>query len=146
VDETFIAVPAQVLADVVADPSRWRRWWPDLELTVFMDRGVAGQRWSMVGALVGSSEIWLEPALDGTTLHYYLRGTPAGADRTTGVDLPDSPAGWRRADAIRRRRALDWKRHVWAVKDELEGGRRAGEPVTPAAAGSATAHGDPGHQ
>lgn len=143
VDETFIAAPPQVLAPVVADPARWRQWWPDLDLTVFMDRGLAGQRWSMVGALVGSCEIWLEPALDGTTVHYYLRGAPtAESDPTAAVELPDTPAGWRRADRFRRERALAWKRHIWALKDELEGARRPGDPATPqpdAPAAAATA-------
>ncbi|MDQ1247193.1 MAG: hypothetical protein QG597_1563 [Actinomycetota bacterium] len=139
-DETFIAVAPEVLAPIIADPARWPQWWPDLQLTVFMDRGIAGQRWSMVGAMVGSAEIWLEPALDGTTVHFYLRGAPTGPDRATADDLPDTPAGWRRADAIRRRRALDWKRHVWALKDELEGDRPPGFPAPPPDAPAATAH------
>lgn len=129
VDETFIAAPPAALAPVIADPQRWREWWPDLQLTVFMDRGVAGQRWSMVGALVGSCEIWLEPMLDGTCVHYYLRGLPTSGDATTGTELPDDPAGWRRAARLRRARALAWKQHIWALKDEMEGRRRPGEPV-----------------
>lgn len=129
VDETFITVAPAVLAPVVADPARWREWWPDLQLTVFMDRGVSGQRWSMTGALFGSCEIWLEPMLDGTCVHYYLRGSPTDGDPKVGIELPDTPAGWRRADVIRRRRALDWKRHVWALKDELESGRAPGQPA-----------------
>lgn len=130
VDETFIAAPPALLAEVVADPQRWRAWWPDLQLTVFMDRGLAGQRWSMTGALFGSCEIWLEPMLDGTCVHYYLRGDPTDRDPTVGVELPDSPAGWRRADALRRDRALAWKQHVWDLKDELESDRRPGEPAS----------------
>lgn len=129
VDETYIAAAPEVVAPVVADPQRWRLWWPDLQLTVFMDRGVAGQRWSMVGALVGSCEIWLEPMLDGTCVHYYLRGLPTAGDPTTGVELPDDPAGWRKAARLRRARALDWKKHIWALKDELEGPRRPGDPI-----------------
>jgi hypothetical protein len=136
VDETFIAAPPEVLAPIIADPARWRQWWPDLTLTVFMDRGLAGQRWSMTGSLFGSAEIWLEPALDGTTVHYYLRGAPTGANPAAAVDLPDTPAGWRRADRIRRRRALEWKRHVWALKDELEGDRAPGSPPAGVSAAS----------
>lgn len=149
VDETFLAVPPQTLAPLVADSQRWRQWWPDLELTVFMDRGVAGQRWSITGALVGSAEIWLEPMLDGTCLHYYLRGTPtADGDPRTGVELPDTPSGWRRADRLRRARALRWKQQVWALKDELEGDRTVGGPATAAVdpAGAATAQSGPAAQ
>lgn len=128
VDETFIAVPPETLAEVVADPARWQLWWPDLQLRVFMDRQLAGQRWSMTGALLGSCEIWLQPMLDGTCVHYYLRGNPCHGDPPVEHELPDTPAGWRKADAIRRHRALAWKRHIWALKDELEGDRKPGQP------------------
>lgn len=129
VDETFIAAPAASLAPIVADPQRWHQWWPDLALTVFMDRGDAGQRWSMTGALIGSCEIWLEPVADGTLVHYYLRGEPAAADGRSPQPFPDDHRGWRAADRVRRRRALAWKRQIWALKDEVEGGRRPGEPA-----------------
>lgn len=127
VDETFIVVERSPLAAVVSDPGRWRRWWPDLDLVVFMDRGLDGVRWSMTGSLVGSCEIWLEPALDGVLLHYYLRGELTGSSSTAIRPLPDSPKGWRVAARERRRRALTWKGHAWALKDELEAGRRPGE-------------------
>lgn len=128
VDETFIAAPPEQLAPIVADPARWREWWPDLQLTVFMDRGVAGQRWSVTGALVGSCEIWLEPVLDGTLVHHYLRATPSGNNPHEAEPLPDTPAGWRRAARLREERAKSWKRHIWALKDELEPERAAGMP------------------
>ncbi len=51
----------------------WHPWWPELQLSIFMDRGDKGVRWSISGALVGSSEIWLEPFADGVIVHYYLR-------------------------------------------------------------------------
>ena len=123
VDETFVAAdPARVVA-VVADPTSWLRWWPDLELTVFMDRGSQGLRWNVRGALHGSSEIWVEPVGDGAVLHYYLRAEPAAGP------LPDTVPGRRAADRARRSRAVRWKRHTWELKDLLEGARRPGTPA-----------------
>jgi hypothetical protein len=125
VDETFVVAAPEVVADVVHDPARWRTWWPDLDLTVFMDRGAAGIRWSVTGALSGSTELWLEPVGDGVVVHYFLR---AG-------DGPSAPGGagaarrsQRAADRMRRRRSVAWKRCVNALKDELEAGRPPGEP------------------
>ncbi len=115
VDETYVVADRQVLAAVVADRARWHQWWPELTLSVFMDRGVDGIRWSISGALVGSSEIWLEQVGDGVLLHYYLRADPA---------LP----GRRQIDILRHRHAMAWKRSAWALKDELEGDRRPGDP------------------
>lgn len=128
VDETFIVAPIAVLAEVVADPQYHQRWWPDLRLTVFMDRGLQGQRWSITGALVGSLEIWLEEYADGCIVHHYLRGEPT-SDGRTADPWPDTPAGWRKAAAARAQRAKAWKRDIWALKAELEAGRPAG--VTP---------------
>ena len=125
VDETFIVVQPQVLAGVVADPASWARWWPDLRLTVFMDRGVTGQRWSMTGALVGSLEIWIEPFADGCIVHHYLRGEPSD-DGLTPAPWPDTPKGWRAAAKERARRATAWKRTVWELKREVEQQRPAG--------------------
>ena len=125
VDETFIVAPPERVAQVVADPQRWRHWWPDLRLTVFMDRGLQGQRWSTTGALVGSAEIWIEPFADGCIVHHYLRAEPS-RDGRVPQPWPDTPGGWRRAAAERDRRARAWKRVVWALKDELEGDRPAG--------------------
>jgi hypothetical protein len=128
VDETFVVADRAAIAAVVADPDRWRRWWPDLDVTVFMDRGADGMRWSARGAWVGSVEIWLEAQGDGVLLHHYQRLDPVdprtGAPRPEPVDL----TGLRRAAHERDRRARSWKRHVWALKDELEAGRSAGEP------------------
>lgn len=108
-DDTFVAAPPAVLARSVADPARWRQWWPDLSLTVTRDRGSRGLQWTVSGALSGTAEIWLEPYGDGTVVHFYLR---AGLDN--------------RARAVR---ALAWKRSVHALKDELEQGRAPGTPV-----------------
>lgn len=127
VDETYFCVPPQSLAPIVADPERWRQWWPELVLTVFMDRGPQGQRWSIAGDLVGSSEIWLEAVGEGTLVHYYLRAdeTEPGSP-TVARPTEQTPAGWRRAAKIRARHAKSWKRIVWSLKDEVEGDRRPG--------------------
>jgi hypothetical protein len=127
VDETFIAAPPEVVAAAVARPERWREWWPDLVLTVFMDRGRQGLRWNVAGGLHGSSELWLEPVADGVLVHYYLRADPPVPP---GSGSPGRSA--RRARRLREGRARAWKRSVWALKDELEAGRAPG--------GAAAAH------
>ena len=121
IDETFVVCDPEVAAAVVHDPHRWRSWWPDLDLVVFMDRGPLGVRWSAVGDPRGSVEIWLEAVGDGVMLHHYLRLDPANA-------TPVSTRVIRRGVRERQRRARAWKQQVWALKDELEAGRRAGEP------------------
>jgi hypothetical protein len=127
VDETFVVADRAVLAAVVADPARWRAWWPDLALTVFMDRGLDGIRWSAAGAWTGSLEIWLEQVGDGVLVHHYARLDPVGRDGLPRPE-PTDPAGWRRAARARAARARAWKRTVWALKDDLEQGRPVGEP------------------
>lgn len=114
VDETFIAVAPAVVAAAVGQRSRWRTWWPDLRLEVQDDRGPAGQRWRVSGAMTGSMEVWLEPVLDGTVLHYFLRAESA-----------DLSAG-QLVGAIRRRR-MGVKSMAFGLKAELEAGRPAGE-------------------
>lgn len=127
VDETFIVAPPARLAAIVADRERWRAWWPDLHLDVFMDRGEQGLRWTITGALVGSAEVWLEPFGDGAIVHYYLRADPTVPRSSTEArQLPDSPRGRRAADRLRRSHALAWKTTVWALKAELEAEREAG--------------------
>jgi hypothetical protein len=129
VDETFIAASPATLAEVVHDEKRWAQWWPDLTLQVFMDRGPLGIRWSATGDPRGSIEIWLEPVADGVLVHHYVRLDPL--DRSTGQPRPEptDAAGWRKAARLRADRARQWKLHVWALKDELEAGRRPGTPV-----------------
>jgi len=136
VDETFIVADRAVLATLVADPARWQQWWPDLTLTVFMDRGLDGIRWSATGSWVGSLEIWLEEVGDGVLMHHYARLDPV--DPATGGPrpLPTDPGGWRQAARARARRARAWKRDVWALKDQLEAARPVGTP-------RAVAHADP---
>jgi hypothetical protein len=112
IDETWIRAPLLTVADIVADPSNWHRWWPDLDLDVDELRGVLGVRWwvrpSGVPPLAGSMEIWLESSADGVILHYFLRLDPVSALR---------PAQVRR---VRRRLELASKRNFFALKDELE--------------------------
>jgi hypothetical protein len=85
-------------------------------------------RWTVTGALVGSSEIWLEPVGDGTVVHYYLRadltrrGMPA-----TPVTGPPGRLG-RLGRRTARAYAVAFKRRLNALKDELEGGRLPGVP------------------
>lgn len=116
VDETFIVVPPDVVATAFADPATWRRFWPDLDLEVYADRGDEGLRWTVRGALVGTMEVWLEPKLDGTLLHYFLR-----------ADLP----GDHKPTRIRReieRRQLAAKAVAFELKTVLEDGRPPGCP------------------
>ena len=126
VDETFVVVDRARIAAVVADPQRWDQWWPDLRLTVFMDRRLDGIRWSVSGRWIGSLEIWLEAVGDGVLVHHYARLDPVdpstGGPRPLPTDLP----GWRRAARARSARARAWKRTVWSLKDELEAGRPVG--------------------
>lgn len=115
VDETFIAVPPSTVAAAFADPRSWSLYWPDLVLAVYTDRGVEGLRWTVRGALVGTMEVWLEPVLDGTLLHYFLRADPTGSPRS---------ARELRAEYGRRARAA--KAIGLGLKETLEDGRPPG--------------------
>jgi hypothetical protein len=122
VDETFIAVPPGSVAAAFADPRSWQRYWPDLVLEVYRDRGDEGLRWTVRGALVGTMEIWLEPILDGTLVHYFLRATPADS---TGRLRRMRPRELRR-EFDRRARAA--KGIALGLKEILEDGREPGIP------------------
>jgi hypothetical protein len=113
IDETFLAVPAATVAAAFADPGAWRRFWPDLDLAVYADRGVEGVRWTVRGALVGTMEVWLEPMLDGTILHYFLR-----------ADFPPGVTGRSLKEIARRQQAA--KAVALDLKFVLEDGRRPG--------------------
>jgi len=128
-DETFIVAARGDLAAIVHDPRRWQEWWPDLELVVFMDRGLDGIRWSAVGNPAGSVEIWLEPVLDGVLVHHYVRLDPAA------VAAESSSRTEHRAARMRKRYATAWKQSVWALKDALEGDRVVGAPRSVAGSG-----------
>ena len=114
-DQTFVAAPAAAVAAYVADRSRWAQWWPDLVLSVRENRGPAGIRWSVAGALHGTMEIWLEPMLDGVILHYFVHAEPAARSGDPAADV--------------HRRRIVGKRVSFGAKQILEQGRAAGEPA-----------------
>ncbi len=116
-DQGFIAVPPEMVAPLIADRASWRRWWPDLALTVREDRGPKGVRWTIAGPLTGTMEIWLTPSLDGTMLHYFMHAEPTAA-ASSGTDLLAMNRAWREAG----------KRMNFEVKAILEAGRAPGEP------------------
>ena len=118
VDETFLVVSPKSLASVFAEPATWRKYWPDLDLEVYLDRGAAGLRWTVQGALTGTMEVWLEPMLDGTLLHYFLRADfPEGVQRTP-----------RQVQRERQSRQIAAKQVALDLKAILEDGRPAGVP------------------
>lgn len=123
VDETVIVVSRGTLATVVADRARWLGWWPGLEATVVVDRGLDGLQWRLDGGLVGRAEVALMPVREGVLLRYVFAADPAApGSRTRPRRLPDSPHGRRELAALHRRHALAWKAAVWSLKDELEAG------------------------
>jgi hypothetical protein len=117
VDETFVSAAPSAVAGLAHDPDRWASWWPGLTLTTFMDREVLGRRWSAFDHdWAGSIELWLEPVADGVLIHHYVR-----LDPTAGRSVPGHQVHRRRARMAKR-----WKAQVFALKDELEAGRRPG--------------------
>jgi hypothetical protein len=122
-DETVIVVRRETLAAAVGDRARWVAWWPDLDVTMVLDRGIDGMQWSVVGALVGTCEVVLVQQGAGVLVRYALRADPSDpVSRTTGRLIPDSPRGQRELSNLRRRQAMAWKRTVWELKDEFETG------------------------
>ena len=117
-DETFVAAAGAKVGAAIADPARWRRWWPDLRLDVVEDRADKGIRWTVAGPLTGTMEIWLEPMLDGVILHYFLHAEPAGG--AAGMDLA----------ALTHQRRVAGKRMSFEIKNELEAGRPVGSAPT----------------
>ncbi len=120
-DETFVAADPAVVGAAVADQASWLRWWPDLRLTVVEDRGEAGQRWTVTGALTGTMEVWLEKVRDGpdgVVLHYFLHAEPAAA------------AAWELAKMnlvkMNHRRRVAGKNMAFEVKRNLESDRPVG--------------------
>ena len=118
-DQTFVAADPAEVGRAVADSASWRRWWPDLRLTVIEDRAEKGIRWTVTGALTGTMEVWLEPMLDGVVLHYFLHAEPAGV------------AAWQLARmnlaGTNHRRRVAGKRMAFDVKTRLEQERPVGE-------------------
>lgn len=120
-DQTYVAVDGARVGIVIADPSNWRRWWPDLRLQVVEDRADKGIRWTVTGALTGTMEIWLEPmpdGLDGVVLHYFLHAEPTGlaAWQLAKLNL---------AKVIHRRRVAG-KNVAFELKGSLERSRPVG--------------------
>ncbi len=126
-DDTVIYASTAKLNAVIRERSTWVRWWPDLKLEVYGDRGNKGLRWTVSGALVGSSEIWLEsiesaPAEQvATIVHYYLRANPtqSGSEMQPRT-VTNSAREQREIHKLRERHVLAWKRTIWALKDSLE--------------------------
>jgi hypothetical protein len=119
VDQTWIAVPRRTVADLVGTDARWSGWWPQLRLAVTERRGPLGVRWAVLGTTDrqparGTMEVWLQEQADGVVLHYFLR---------LELDHPKL-----RGRALRRaheRHRRHGRRICWAIKDELESGRRS---------------------
>lgn len=127
-DATFVAAAPSTVVEVIGDRSRWRRWWPDLRLTVTEDRGAQGVRWKVDGPLTGTMEIWCEAVMDGFVLHYFLHAEPVKA-------MPAAPRA--RTDwlaAVTRERRAAGKVMSFEVKDRLEAGRIVGGPAVAAEA------------
>src|SRR3954453_23687263 len=117
-DETFVAADPVEVGRAVGDRASWRRWWPDLLLTVVENRDDKGHRWTVAGALTGTMEIWLEPVLDGVVLHYFLHAEPSGV------------AAWQLAKMtlakLNHRRRVAGKDMAFEVKRTLESTRPVG--------------------
>jgi hypothetical protein len=117
-DETFVCADPADVGSAVADPASWRRWWPDLRLSVIEDRGPAGQRWTITGALTGTMEVWLEGSSDGVILHYFLHAEPSGV------------AAWELAKMnlakANHQRRVAGKKMAFEVKQRLEESRNVG--------------------
>ena len=117
-DETFVCADPADVGAAIADPVSWRRWWPDLRLTVVEDRGPAGQRWTVTGALTGTMEVWLEASSDGVILHYFVHAEPSGV------------AAWELAKMnlakANHQRRVAGKRMAFEVKQKLEESRAVG--------------------
>jgi hypothetical protein len=122
-DETFVAADGATVAAVLADPARWRRWWPDLLLEVVDDRGPLGVRWTVAGPVTGTMEVWLQPVLDGVKLHYFLHAEPAGV------------AAWQLAKLnltkLTHQRRVAGRRMAFDVKAEVERNRPVGVAPQP---------------
>jgi len=117
-DETFVCADPVDVGAAIADPVSWRRWWPDLRLTVVEDRGPAGHRWTITGALTGTMEVWLEASSDGVILHYFVHAEPSGV------------AAWELAKMnlakANHQRRVAGKRMAFEVKQKLEESRAVG--------------------
>jgi hypothetical protein len=123
-DETFVVASPQAVSEALHEPALWRTWWPDLDLVVEQDRGLAGLHFRVSGALAGTGELWLESFGDGVIVHAFLRADPTMPGSRTEPATLTVRAAWREA----RHRAWQTKRAMGRLKDQLEGSRPAGEP------------------
>ncbi|HEY8302207.1 MAG TPA: polyketide cyclase / dehydrase and lipid transport [Jatrophihabitans sp.] len=125
VDDTWIGVPAHLLGCIVGDPANWHVWWPELTVVVQERRGAKGMRWQVPsgrdGAVTGSMEIWLEPADDGTVVHYFAR--------FSGARRPLRP---RERVRLQHEYRIRMKQVLFAMADRVDPGRiaRLGGPPT----------------
>jgi hypothetical protein len=126
-DDTVIYASTGELIAIIREQSTWVRWWPELTLEMYGDRGDKGLRWTVTGALVGSSEIWRESIETGsagevaTIVHYYLRANPTrSGSEIHSRTVTRSAREQREIHKLRERHVLRWKRTVWALKDSLE--------------------------
>jgi len=113
-DETFVAADPAAVGRAVSDHLAWRRWFPDLTLTVVEDRAEKGVRWTVAGPLVGTMEVWLEPVLDGVVLHYFLHAEP-----TEGRPVANSAK-------MTHQRRVAGKRMAFEIKNRLDASRPVG--------------------
>ncbi len=126
IDETFVVADPAAVSAALHDEALWRRMFPDLELTVFQDRGDQGLRFTVTGALVGSSELWVEPWRDGAIVHYYLRADLTRRGSATEAWVGEARSVVRRSIRARTRHVHRVKAGLNALKDELERGRVPG--------------------
>ena len=124
-DQTFIAADPADIGRAISNPEDWRRWWPDLQLNVVEERGEKGIRWTVAGAVTGTMEVWLEPALDGAILHYFLHAEPAGVSAAKAAKL--------NLTKLNHARRIAGKRFAFGVKQRLEASRPIGESWVPQA-------------
>lgn len=117
-DDTFVAADPVAVGQAVADRTRWRQWFPDLNLDIVEDRADKGMRWAVTGALTGTMEIWLEPMLDGVVLHFFVHAEPAGVSawQLAKMDLA----------TMTHRRRVAGKRMAFEIKNRLEASRPLG--------------------
>ena len=115
-DETFVAATPETVARYVSNPDRWEAWFDGLTLVVGEDRGTLGVRWLVLGALVGTAEIWIEPVGDGALIHLFLRGQTQGR------------ASRRAHRTASSRWGLRVKTVAFGIKDALEEGRYTRPP------------------
>lgn len=118
IDSSWIGVPPATVAPLVADATRWRGWWPGVDLRASEYRGAKGVRWLVRsaegGRLAGSMEIWLEPVADGTVAHYFLR-----------LDATGEPLSPRECEDLVHRYRIRAKQVMWSLSDIVDPGRLA---------------------